>query len=400
MKNKITIVNFSAALVQEDAVEGENIGIRYYSTQKGALINYLTSKFPNISIDIIGFNTNFLFKVEYYTECKSIKLPNRTISIFSSILFNLTSFLYMFLTEKPSIIYIYSGGESLPYIGALIYAKLFRLPIFICIRNPPESLCSFKPLSLHMRIITKMLDKIILKHGDKIIHISEKSKYLLKPYPKLYQKSIVMGSCPTNIFLESNQRKNIGNNELTFAYWGIMDRARDLDIVIKGFAKAKELTDKFEAKFYLFGSGRDLDGLKELVKKLKIPDIIFKGYVEQEELCKFLHDVSVAVIPIPPKEFYQYSSPLKLAEAVTIELPMIASNIDPNKIVEEHNLGILCEHDVDSYAQAFLKFWDFSDSELNEFRENCKKVKYLFTPDNVFKEVGDAIANEIQPRRR
>ena len=61
MKNKITIINFSAALVQEDAIDGENKGIRYYSTQKGALITYLISKFPNMSIDIIGLNTNFLF---------------------------------------------------------------------------------------------------------------------------------------------------------------------------------------------------------------------------------------------------------------------------------------------------------------------------------------------------
>lgn len=386
-------------MVQEDAVEGENIGMRYYSTQKGALIDYLASQFPNISIDMILLNTNFLYKVEYHTKCKYIKLPNRNISIFSSVFFNLTSFLYVFLTSKPSIIYIYSSNESLPYIGILICAKLFRLPIFMSIRNPPASLCSFEPLSLHKRIITKILDKIILKHSDKIIHISEKSKALLKPYPRLYQKSIVMGSCPTNIFLQFKQSKNIGNNRLTFAYWGIIDIARNLDIVIKGFAKAKEFNDKFDAKFYLFGGGSDLDRLRELVRKLKTPGIIFEGYVRQEELCKFLEDILVAVIPIPPKEIYQYSSPLKLAEAVTMELPMIASNIEPNKIVKEHDLGILCEHDVDSYAQAFLKFWDCSNSELNEFRENCKKAKYLFTPENVLKEVGEAIEHEIQPRR-
>ena len=398
MENKITIINFSSALVQEDAVEGGNIGIRYYSTQKGALINYLTSAFHDISIDIMGLNTNFLLRVEDYTECKSIKLPNRTIPIFSLVLFNLTSLIYLFLTKKPLMMLIYSSGESLPYIGVLIYAKIFKLPIFVCIRNPPESLCSFEDLSVLKMIIVKKLDEIILKCSDRIIHISEKSKDLLKPYPKLYRKSIVMGSCPNNLFLKSNQRKNIGNNELTFAYWGIIDRARDLDVVIKGFVKAKELDNKFEAKFYLFGGGRDLDGLKEFVKKLKTPNVIFKGYVEQDELCKFLRDVSIAVIPIPPKEFFQYSSPLKLAEAVTIELPIIASNIEPNKIVKEHNLGILCEHDVDSYAQAFLRFWSLSESEINQYRINCNKAKFLFSPGDIFKEVGDAIAYELQKR--
>ena len=238
-----------------------------------------------------------------------------------------------------------------------------------------------------------------MEYSTKIIHISEKSKELLKQYPKLYQKSIVMQSCPNNIFLESNQRENIKNNELTFAYWGHMDRTRDLDTVITGFAKAKELNDKFDAKFYLFGGGEDLDRLKEFVKKLKAPAIIFKGYVGQAELCKFLEDILVAVIPIPPKEIFQYSSPLKLAEAVTMELPMIESNIEPNQLVKKNNLGILCVHNADSYAQAFLKFWSFSDSKLNEFRENCKKIKYLYTQENVCKEVKEAIEHEIQLRR-
>lgn len=397
MRNKITIINFSAALVQEDAIEGESAGIRYYSTQKAALIHYLISNFPNVYIDIVGLNKNFLFEVQYNKKCKFIKLPNRTTPIFSSILFTLSSFLYMSLTPKPTILYIYSSGSSLPYIGVLLYAKVYKRPIFLCIRNPPESACSFEDLSVLKKIIVKLLDKIILKYTDKIIHISEKSKDLLKPYPGLYQKSIVMGSCPNTIFLESYQREKIENSKITFAYWGHMDRTRDLDILLKGFIKAKELDDKFDAKFYLFGGGKDLERLKALVKELKIPYIVFNGYVGQEELCKFLQDISVAVIPIPPKEIFQYSSPLKLAEAITLELPMIASNIEPNQIVREHNLGILCEHDVDSYAEAFLKFQKFSDPELNDFRENCKLVKYLYTPENVFKEVRDAIAQEIQP---
>lgn len=391
-KNMISIISFSMVLVQEDAVQGGNKGMSYYDTQKEAVVSYLNLKFSDISVDVIGANNNLLFKLQHYEKSKLIRLPNVIIPKFSSALFNLTSFLYMFLTPRPLIVLIYSGGESLPYLGALLYAKLYRIPFFMCIRNPPASLCSSKSLSFSIKTIKKILDQICLKCSTKIIHISEKSKELLKPYPRLYQKSIIMQSCPNNIFLEYDQRKNLENNKLTFAYWGVIDRMRELGAVITGFAKAKELDDKFDAKFYLVGGGVDLERLKELVKKLKLTDIIFKGYVRQEELCNFLQEISVAVISIPPEEFFQYSSPLKLAEAVTMELPIIASNIEPNQIVKEHNLGILCEHDVNSYAQAFLKFWSFSDSELNEFRENCKKIKYLFTPENVFKEVGEAIA--------
>jgi glycosyltransferase involved in cell wall biosynthesis len=400
MQNKISIINFSAALVQEDAIEGGNKGTKYYSTQKGALIQHLTLKFPEVSIDVIGLNTDLSLKIQDYNKFRITRLPHIHPITISAILFNFSSFLYLLIVSRPKLIYVYTDETPIHSVGALIYAKLARKPFFINLRNPPSSLCSFEDLSVFKQILAKILDKLIFKNSDKIIHISDKSKESLKQHPKLYRKSVVMQSCPNNIFQKYSQIKDIKNNQLSFAYWGIMDRTRDLDIVIKGFAKAKELNDGFEAKFYLFGGGRDLDGLKEVVKKLKIPDIIFKGYMGQKELCKFIQDISVAVIPIPPSDYFQYSSPLKLAEAVTMELPMIASSIEPNKIVKEQNLGILCEHDVDSYAQAFLKFWNFSNSEINEFGENCKKVKCLFTPENVFKEVMGAIANEIQPRKR
>lgn len=115
--------------------------------------------------------------------------------------------------------------------------------------------------------------------------------------------------------------------------------------------------------------------------------------MKQKGLYKFLRETSVAVVPVPPKKFYQYSSPLKLAEAIAMELPIIASDIEPNQIVKEQNLGIICNHDEDSYARAFLEFFD--SSNLDRFQENCKKVKHLFTPETVFKELGEEIDKVI-----
>ena len=119
----------------------------------------------------------------------------------------------------------------------------------------------------------------------------------------------------------------------------------------------------------------------------------YQKYMNKKELYEFLQEVSVAVIPIPPIKFYQYSSPLKLAEAIAMELPIIASDIEPNQIVKEHNLGIVCNHDEDDYARAFLEFFMFSD--LDRFREDCNKVKHLFTPETVFKELGEEIGRFI-----
>jgi len=396
MKNKIAIVSFTAALIQEDCTQGGNEGVYYYDAQQGALISYLVSKFPKAIIDLIGFSTNFEFRVRDYEKYRVIQLPNFNCNnlIILSILFNLSSFFYLFKC-RPSVVYAYTTGLFYPYLGALFYAKLLRVPFFVNLRNLPYSLYFDKSIPLYKRVGVKVTDKICMKYSDVVI-VHKEIKELFKSNLKLYQKSLVLQSCSQNIFLKPKRNKNIESKELTFATWSVISKTRRLDIAIRGFAKAKELNEGVDAKFFIIGDGDDLENLKKLVKKLKTSDIIFKGYMQQGELCKFLQGVSVAVIPIAPdKVYHQLSSPIKLAEAIALELPMIASDIEPNQIVKERNLGIICEHDADSYAQAFLKFWSFSDSDLNKFGRNCKKVKHLFTPENVFKDVGGAIAQYI-----
>jgi len=370
----------------------KNKDIYYYSAQKESLVAYLSSKFPKVHVELIGLNTSLTHRIRYHNKCRLVQLPNLNNPKVQIILFNLISFLYLFFKYKPSIIYAYTDGKLYPYLGALFYAKLLKVPFFIDFRNPPRSLRFDESTPSYKKIVIRMVDSICMRNSSRIIHISEKSKHLLESNPNLYEKSIVVPSCSQNAFT-IRKRENMKNKRLTFAYWGIIAKGRKLDIVIRGFAKAKTLNNKFDAQLFLIGTGDDLTHLKKLVQELNTPDIIFKDYMNQKELCEFLHKISVAVIPIPPEKFYQYSSPLKLAEAITMGLPIIASNIEPHQIVKEHNLGIVCNHDENSYARALLEF--FGSSDLDRFRENCNQVKYLFMPETVFKELGEEIEKII-----
>jgi len=397
MNKKIVVINFSASLMQDDYMQLKNKNMKnkdiyYYSTQKKSLVSYLSSKFPEVYIELIGLNTNLSYSMRWYKKCRLVQLPNLSISKIRIIVFNSISFLYLLFRHKPSIIYAYTDGKLYPYLGALFYAKLLKVPLFIDFRNPPRSLRLDASTSLYKKMIIRAIDNICMINSNKIIHISEKSRHLLKSNPKLYKKSIVVPSCSQNIFA-SRKRKNMKDERLSFAYWGVMAKDRRIDTVIQGFAKAKTLNNKFDAQFFLIGSGDDITHLKKLVQELNAPGIIFKDYMNQKELYEFLQEISVAVIPIPPDKFYQYSSPLKLAEAIAMGLPIIATDIEPNQIVKEYDLGIVCDHDEDSYARAFLEFFMFSD--LDRFREGCNKVKHLFMPETVFKELGEEIGRFI-----
>jgi glycosyltransferase involved in cell wall biosynthesis len=264
------------------------------------------------------------------------------------------------------------------------------------IRNPPMSLCSFDSLSPLRKYVYHILDEFYLRNSSKIIHTSKKSKDLLKYCPGYYDKSIVLAASAGENFCQITPRKKTSSRNISFTYWGVINFERDLETVLRGFKMAKELDPNFDSEIYICGEGPDLENLRQLVENLKIKNVIFKGCMIQEDLCKFLQEQTVAVIPIPPREIFQYSTPIKLAEAITMELPILASNIEPHGVVGDKNLGVICEHSVEDYSRAFLQFWKFSDDDLNHFSENCRKIKYFYSYQYLAKDVGDAIKFEIK----
>ncbi|MFH1562835.1 MAG: hypothetical protein ABIF11_05395, partial [Nitrospirota bacterium] len=299
MRNKIAIINFSAALVQEECIQGGNKGRYYYSTQKGLLLSYLISRFSGVPIDFIGISTNFKFRRRNYEKYWVVQLPGLNNLAISLILFNIVSFFYLFKC-RPSVVYSYTDGSVYPYLGVLFYAKLLKIPFFIDFRNLPRSLFIEASLSLYKKIVVNIAEKICMKYSYKIIHISKKSKQLVKSNPYLYQKSIVVPSCASDLFFEDRKTGDGENKKLRFATWGVMGKTRKLDVVVRGFVKAKKLNDEFEADFLIIGDGEDLGRIKKIVRELGSTNITFKGYLNQRELHNILQDVSVAVIPIPP----------------------------------------------------------------------------------------------------
>ena len=296
---------------------------------------------------------------------------------------------------KPFVIYAYTNGLLYPYLGSSLYSKLFKVALITDLRNPPYSSYIPQASPLYKRIGIKFVDYICLSSSSIIMHVSTSAKELIKKQQHFYNKSIVVPSCSSGKFSKHNSKHE--SKGMNFAIWSVINKPRKLDVVIKAFKHSQELNFDFDAKFFIIGDGDDLENLKELVKNLHIKNIIFKGYMRQNELFDFLNTyVSVSVIPIPPDNvYYSVSSPLKLSESISLHIPIIASNIQPNKTVKEHNIGILCEHSVEGYAKAFLEFWSYSELDLSVFRENCRPIEYMFKPEYIFKEIGNYIENQL-----
>lgn len=362
------------------------------------LVAHFAHKYPETDIEVVGTNDEIRLDEERLEGRLHYYLPNIPVRILSLLLFIITSFLHL-VKLRPSLVYSYSYGHTAPSIGALLYCKLAKVPFFIDFKNPPASLV-LEPVSRFSnkkRLVFGLADRMVFRFSDKIVHTNLRSKSLLEDCPAPYKKSVVSENFAESIWSESKAVVRSRPQGTRFAYWGIMDIERELDIAIRGFSNALNGSGEMETKLYLVGDGNAVPQLRSLANELNVSEnVIFLDYMPQERLVDFLKGVDVAVVPIPPHRFYHYSSPVKLAEAISLELPILASDINPNSAVREHGLGIVCKHDEREYEQAFLSFMSYET--LRPFSENCGKVKYLFSPEYTLRELDIAFQSALESK--
>ncbi|MFA6673269.1 MAG: glycosyltransferase [Methanoculleus sp.] len=397
MADRVAMVNFSAALVQEEAGAHGNRDTYYYSTQKGALIAYLTSTFPGCSIELIGYSKDRSYHVTGSERDRVVHLPNVNSEnqILLSLIFNLLLPWHL-LRSRPSLVYAYTDGVLHPYITAVLMAKVLRVPVFIDLRNLPYCCYIERSRPWYIRMGVKITDNFCLRHSDAIICISEMCRRAVSENGDLPARTVVVPSCAAALFFQEEAGRTARGERMIFASWGVLDRTRQLDVLIRGFARAKEIDPMFNAELVIIGDGDHRGELEALGRTLSPQDITFKGYMGQQELAAYLHTVSVAVIAIPPdREYFRTSSPLKLSESLALGIPMLASNIEPNRIVAEESLGILCDHSESGYADAFLEFSRAPAGVMEIYRENCRRIRDSVRPARVFSGIGDLLKEQI-----
>lgn len=112
-------------------------------------------------------------------------------------------------------------------------------------------------------------------------------------------------------------------------YFGGLTFERDsVDLLLKAFAKASKKHNDLKLCLAGFGSDGDLDKIKNLIKELNIQnDTILLGYLEREEVIKYMMNAKILVMVRSNNLEAQASFPSKLPEFLACAKPVIAVNV-------------------------------------------------------------------------
>lgn len=209
------------------------------------------------------------------------------------------------------------------------------------------------------RSFTWRLNMAGLKRADRIITISEFSKntiikYLGYPEDKIH---IAYPAVDHDHYYRKRSKEilkkfNIPENEKIILYVGSEQPRQNIPFLIKGFSKLKKMLP--DAKLVKIGNPQQRgarEELLELVKKLNLQnDVIFVGYVEEEELPNFYNAADLFVYPCV---YGGWSLPC--LEAMACGTSVITSNVSVlPEVVGDGGLTV-DPYDVDGLAKAMYE---------------------------------------------
>ena len=210
--------------------------------------------------------------------------------------------------------------------------KLIRKPYVIWARGSDVNFLSINKISLML--------KQTLKNADAVISLTDDMK---KKIEKFYNREIfvIPNGIDLNIFeglSKEDLRKKLGliKSEKIILYVGTLRPIKGLTYLIEA---VKNINEK-NKRLLLVGYGKERKHLENLVKKLKIENIVtFLGKVPNKDVFEYMVASDVLVLPSLSEGF-----PNVILEAMASGLPIIATKVgEIPKIVNNEVNGFLVD---------------------------------------------------------
>jgi glycosyltransferase involved in cell wall biosynthesis len=275
----------------------------------------------------------------------------------------------------------------------IILAKLFNIPYISEVNGIPTKEAEVSgSYGKSIQKIVRIIEKIILKRADKIVAVSHSIKRIMETEYDIESKNItvIQNGANTDLFkpmdtkevrkeLNFNRNANYVGFSGSFASWhGLEDLVKSAPLILK---------EVVSTKFLLVGAGKRKEQIVQMVNDLNLTDnFIFINKISYEEVPKYVNAFDVCVI-LKKKDIP--GSPLKLWEYMACGKPVIATNTEDFKALEEYNAGILVDPEKpEEVADAIITLL-----ENRELREEMGKNGRKYVVEN---RSWESVAREVE----
>ena len=272
----------------------------------------------------------------------------------------------------------------------------FMFPFTLFYKKNPKmcTLHGFVNKGIHYKqgkVVGKIYDAIerfVLKRVSKVIAVNEETKECyINNYPWLKDKiSVISVGIDTEKFKPMNKeevKKKYGFNEndKIILYVGRLEKEKTVNLLIKSFGEVKN--KEKNAKLVLVGGGREKNRLEELVKELKLKDVIFMGTLEHDKIPEIINCAEVFALT----SLYE-SGPLVTQEALACGVPVVSVDVGRvREFIQNELIGKIVDRDKENIADALIHFLEIRNYEA--IKKTCRETALRFSFKNTAKQTID-----------
>lgn len=243
------------------------------------------------------------------------------------------------------------------------------------------------------RIIMSIIEFIINRFfTDYLICINPEDKKILTKFHMVQKRKLFtlnsFGVNPQSFKKLNDEENRITLNEFDIPSDAVIVGTLCRMIKPKGIyvllESAEELIKKYDNVYFLYiGSGPDLDGLKEEVKRRNLANkVFFTGY--QIDIRKYLSVLDIFTLPT----YYQEGMPGSILEAMAMEKAVIATDIKGcRNIISDGNNGLLVmPKDADDLKNKLEILINDENKRKTLSLNGRNSVLRKFSTDRIYKE--------------
>lgn len=303
-----------------------------------------------------------------------------------------------YLFYISDIVLVYSPPLILGYI-ATILGKIFRKPVIVNVQDiHPKAIIDLGLIKNPLIIfILKIIELQMYRLASAItVHSDGNRKIIIEHGINPQKIHIIFNACkiPSDEIIEKGKifkNKLFLKNKFIVTYAGTMSYSQDLETIIYA---AKILSTKISnIVFILAGNGPQRQNLELLSKRLKVKNVIFLPFQENDDYWRLLSASDICLVSLKSSKVKTPVVPRKLEDIMAVGKPVIANvplNGDVKKFIDRAKCGIAVEaEDPHLLANAIILMYGLP----KEIRSHYGRNGRLFAIQNFSPQV---IANRYE----
>lgn len=291
-----------------------------------------------------------------------------------------TLMLGSFKLRKIDAIYLYDSLLSMG-IPALIFSKIFRIPLFFEIQDMyPETLSATRMINSNFILnAVNKLNLLICNNSKEIIVISKGFKDLLSSKGINHNIISIIPNWineehfyPVNADEELLKKYNL-QNKLTIIYAGNLGIAQNL---INFLYAVERLKEEASLKVLFIGDGNQKELLTNFVKEKKITNVIFIPYIDKNNISKYLSLADILLVHLKKDPIFEITIPSKTIAYFAVGKPILCvGQGEVAELINESNSGFVCAPDnQDELLNTLIMLLGYKKESLYQLGINSRKL--------------------------